>query len=546
MKSLDTSFSGKLCSSMLTISGEYLPKRVPPRFVPPPRDEKLWQNIAAIKLHEERRERLAHAHRANRLRRGNCHTRSGTARPLNAGTANTGPSATTGPSVSRVPFPGARPFGNASTPTSGGLFTSDGPSGRPSSSENISVPGIGDQDHANTDTSEKTSDPRVEVLPNQTEFSHLCWICRRPFQISSGIKDNWKCFHQPPSIGKDGDLLPAQLCESGHNPSIHVCCWEVAQIVFDDSILSVSHRSKMFEHLKFLSPFAEPTPFDVETNSIDLELFTDSNSMSVMSEDGCRQLRLEAELSKVSQLLDQNQAILTIDELRKVDPCLAQWMMMANSYSLSMNKSLNVRLSSERVVKNLRESDASRFPKAYNFRVTWHNVQEAVRAMESLPDPEMIPLDRQLKGVGKYVKYRVPVDKCGRLSFFFLPCNKSRMYRLVGLACDGKTIGCCPIGFPHVRLINLNVQTLRGLRFAQTRCGQITAFKVKDDKGWSHTWHGEPQHACDEVGLHWTQPKQDLVVHFDVSIFLKRSFGFVLTISAGPKRNQRVHYIFLV
>lgn len=184
MKSLDTSFSGKLCSSMLTISGGYLPKRMPPRFVPPPRDEKLWQNIAAIKLHEERRERLAHAHRANCLRRGNCHTRSGTARPPNAGTASTGPSATTGPSVSRVPFPGARPFGNASTPTSGGLFTSDGPSGRPSFSENISVPGIGDQDHANTDTSEKTSDPRVEVLPNQTESSHLCWICRATSPLS--------------------------------------------------------------------------------------------------------------------------------------------------------------------------------------------------------------------------------------------------------------------------------------------------------------------------------------------------------------------------
>ncbi|CAG8012836.1 unnamed protein product [Penicillium salamii] len=306
------------------------------------------------------------------------------------------------------------------------------------------------------------------------------------------------------------------MCESGHNPSMHVCCWEIVRKVFDDSILSVSYRFKILEHLKILSPFAEQTPFDVETNSIDLELFTDSDSMSVMSdEDGYQQTRLEAVLSNVSRLLDQNQAILRIDELKKVDPCLAQWMSMANSYSVSMNKCPNVRLSLERVVKNLRESDASRFPKAYNFRVAWHNVQEAVQAMESLPDLEMIPFDSQLRGVGKYIRYRVPAEKCRKLSFFFFPCKESRVYRLIGLACDGKTIGCCPIGFPHVRLINFKVQALRGLRFAQTHSGQITAFKVKDDKYWARNWHGEPQHACNEVELHWIQSRQDLVVYYD-------------------------------
>ena len=382
----------------------------------------------------------------------------------------------------------------------------------------------------------------MKPSPNETEFSHLCWICRRPFQISSGIKDNWKCFHQPPFIGKDGDFLPAQMCEPGHNPSIHVCCWEIAQKVLDDSTPSVSHRFELLKHIKFLSPFAIPTPFNAETNSIDIELFTDSDSMSVMSaEDGCRQLLSEAVLSKVSQLLDQNQAILTIEELRKVDFCLAQWMTMANSYSVSMNKSPNVRLSLERVVRNLRESDASRFPKAYNFRVVWHNVQEAVQAMKSLPDLEIIKLGHQLRGVGKYIRYRIPAEKCRRLSFFFVSCSKSRLYRLVGLACNGKPIGCCPIGFPRVRLINLEIQALRGLRFAQTYSGQITAFKVKDKNDQSLDWHGEPQHACDEVELHWIESKQDLIVHFDVSTLLHCLFEFMLTSSGGPERNQMVY-----
>ena len=170
--------------------------------------------------------------------------------------------------------------------------------------------------------------------------------------------------------------------------------------------------------------------------------------------------------------------------------------------------------------------------------------------MKILPQLGLIPLDRQLKGVGNYIRYRIEAETCRRLSFFFYPCSKSRLHRLVGLACDGKTVGCCPIDFPRVRFINRQVRALRGLCFAQTHLGQITAFKVKNDKennddnSGSLTWHGKPQHACNEVELHWIESRQDLVVHYDVSTLVKRSFEFVLNSSGAPKRDQMVHCKF--
>lgn len=262
----------------------------------------------------------------------------------------------------------------------------------------------------------------------------------------------------------------------------------------------------------------------METNSIDLELFTDNDSQPVVQDKDCRQqLILEAVLSEVSKLLDQKQDTLTVDELRGVDPCLAQWMTMAHPYSLIVNRNQNVRLSLKRVVHNLRESDASRFPRAYNFWVAWHNIQEAIRAMKSLPGLKVLPLDRQLKGFGKYVRYCVSTENCRRLSFFFFPCSKFRLYRLVGLACDGKPIGYCPMGVPHVRSMNREVQALQGLQFARTHSGQITAFKLKNDGKWDLKWLGQPQHACDEARISWVESKQDLVIHFDVSPFSERS-----------------------
>lgn len=308
------------------------------------------------------------------------------------------------------------PSGNASFDK--GTRSSDNaePTGRDGASDNA---------HANFDeagrqpgasayeaSSENNSRPQGKSLPKSAYCGSLCWICRRPFQISSVNKDNWKCFHQPIVTGRNGDLPPAQRCVSGVRLAIHDCCWEVACQVLECSSLTLTRRIDVIRHLHYLSPFAETTPFDTETNSLDLELFTDSDCMSTPScDESPQQLLLETILSRVVRLLQQQDPIILIDDLKKVDPCLAQWMILAHSYSVQMNRTPNVRPLLERVVRNLRESDASRFPKAYNFRVAWHNVQQAIGALETLPRPEMISLDPQFKGQGQYLRYRMSIDK---------------------------------------------------------------------------------------------------------------------------------------
>lgn len=366
-------------------------------------------------------------------------------------------------------------------------------------------------------SSENNSRPQEKSLPKSACCDSLCWICRRPFQISSVTKDNWKCFHQPIVIGRDGDLPPAQRCVQGVTPAIHDCCWEVACQVLKCSSLSLTRRIDVIKHIQYLGAFAEKTPFDTETNSLDLELFTDSDCMSTSSCDNPQQPVLETILSSVVRLLQQQDTIILIDDLNKVDPCIAQWMILAHSYSVQMNRTPNVRPLLERVVRNLRESDASRFPKAYNFRVAWYNVQQAIGALEAIPRPEMILLDPRFKGQGQYLRYRMSMDKCRRFSFFFYPCNISRHYRLTGVVCDGFSIGSCPVGNPFMRAIHLPVEPLRGLYLAQTSTGQITAVKFKNRDGWGLTWYGELAHACDVVQIELNESNQDVVFHFDVS-----------------------------
>lgn len=378
-------------------------------------------------------------------------------------------------------------------------------------------------DSASASIDEKSSkfkpDPNVKPLPKSAHTPGLCWLCRRPFQLSTEFQDNWKCFHQPVVSG-ESELPPRKRFTADDMPAMHACCWEIACKVFKCSSLNMARREDLIRCLYYMSNFAEITPFDSETNALDLELFTDPDSVPSPPEEENSQL--EALLSKVLGLLYEKYGPIGIDELQKVDPCLAQWMKMANSYSIRMNRCPNVRLLLQRVVKNLRQSDASRFPKAYNFRMAWYNVQRVIDAMEKIPPPRMILLDSQMKGQGQYVRYRVCVEKCRRFSFFFYPCNDSRLYRLTGIVCDGNPIGSCPIANPlacaiHLPVQDMQVLPLRGLRLAQTSTGQMTAPQFKHGDKWQHTWTGEPEHACDDVQIDWNGLGQDLVFHYDVS-----------------------------
>jgi hypothetical protein len=214
------------------------------------------------------------------------------------------------------------------------------------------------------------SDPGVKPLPKSAHTPGLCWVCRRPFQLSTEFQDNWKCFHQPVVSG-DGELPPRKRFTAEDKPAMHACCWEIACKAFESSSVNMARREDLIRCHYYMSNFAEITPFDCETNALDLELFTDPDSVPSPPEE--ENAQLETLLSKVLGLLDEGDGPIGIDELQKADPCLAQWMKMANSYSIRMSRCPNVRLLLQRVVKNLRQSDASRFPKAYNFRMAWYN-----------------------------------------------------------------------------------------------------------------------------------------------------------------------------
>ncbi|KAI2718645.1 hypothetical protein DTO012A7_2501 [Penicillium roqueforti] len=316
------------------------------------------------------------------------------------------------------------------------------------------------------ESSKSKSDPGVKPLPRSAHTPGLCWVCRRPFQLSTEFQDNWKCFHQP-VVSNDSELPPPKRFTAEDQPAMHACCWEITCKVFECSSLNMARREDLIRCLYYMSNFAEITPFDSETNALDLELFTDPDSVPSPPEEENSQL--EVLLSEVLGLLHEKDGPIGIDKLQKIDPCLAQWMKMANSYSIRMSRCPNVRLLLQRVVKNLRQSDASRFPKAYNFRVAWYNVQGVIDAMENIPQPRMILLDSRMKGRGQYARYR------------------------------------CVMGIP------LDLVQLRTL----LRVRSIFQFKFKHGGKWDHIWNGEPEHACDDVQIDWNGSAQDLVFHYD-------------------------------
>lgn len=121
----------------------------------------------------------------------------------------------------------------------------------------------------------------------------------------------------------------------------------------------------------------------------------------------------------VSQLLDQNSQTIQLDQVEKFDRCLAHWLRKGTPYSLSHNVNMNVRPEIKKIVQNLRSSDASRFPKTYNLRVAWNNVQAVLDAMRNTPLPRALPWDPQLRVLGTMTKLCIPAEKCHKLTLSF-------------------------------------------------------------------------------------------------------------------------------
>lgn len=199
-----------------------------------------------------------------------------------------------------------------------------------------------------------------------------------------------------------------------------------------------------------------------------------------------------------------------MDQVERVDPCLACWISEWNQYDLQNDKNLNVRSCVRRIVKNIKECDQSRFPKTYNFRVAWNNVHEAVNAMKNSPPPAFVANDPQLRANPYYKKQCILAKTCRRLEFLFSSYASSIC--LSGIACDGKLLGFKPRSSKsyHVR-----IKDLKGLVLGRNPVGNITAIKVKDGENWSK-WYGEPRSACSDIELEWENHNKILIFHIDV------------------------------
>ena len=357
---------------------------------------------------------------------------------------------------------------------------------------------------------------REAQIPKPAPISVVCLICLRPIEPSLAINRNWKSCHQPLELNNaSGDFVPAQKYSW-----VHSCCWEVARNVLGSSIFDQTWLKAFANHLFLLKPFANRTPFDCETHYVDPEVLAEVQFIS-NSDKGTENLQRILPppfFPDAFQLLNQKPDVIRMDDVKKVDRCLAYSLSKVIPYSLSINKDMDVRPNLQKVVQNLGSSDASRFPRIYNLRVAWDNVQNAVDAMENTPAPSLLGWDSPIPGSANVLKYCIPTERCHRLTFSFSPylSFKSRGMKLSGFAYDGKWVG---------HLVNPNhnshfdVLAFKGLHLARDYFGNITAIRVKDGERWS-SWSGVPACARDDLELEWDSCEKDLIFHFDVSVLL--------------------------
>jgi hypothetical protein len=175
-------------------------------------------------------------------------------------------------------------------------------------------------------------------------------------------------------------------------------------------------------HLLNLQPFATPTPFDCETNDVDHELWaeTQHNPESDGNADHeCRGVLSSLAFKKITSWLDQNPIAVNIDDVRKIDKCLAYCISKGMPYSLSSDKSMNIRPNLMRALRNLRTSDASRFPKTYNLRVAWDNIQSALDAVKSSPLPILLRPAPELNASRRIIKFSIPTENYFLMGLIF-------------------------------------------------------------------------------------------------------------------------------
>ncbi|KAJ5555954.1 hypothetical protein N7513_003596 [Penicillium frequentans] len=177
---------------------------------------------------------------------------------------------------------------------------------------------------------------------------------------------------------------------------------------------------------------------------------------------------------------------------------------------------MNFRPEIKRIVQNLRASDASRFPKTYNLRVAWNNVQAVLDAMRNTPIPRLLPWDPELRVPENMTKLCISAEDCHKLTLSFadrmVPFPKAgpALY-LSGFGYDGKYVGWYSTVHSHY---HFEVESLRGVHWARDYSGAIPALKVKDGQEWKK-WYGAPALGIDDCEITWDTSKKHLVFHCD-------------------------------
>ncbi|KAJ5461002.1 uncharacterized protein N7458_002554 [Penicillium daleae] len=361
------------------------------------------------------------------------------------------------------------------------------------------------------------SQPRARAVPLPNPD---CVVCCRPIEPSNREKETWKSFYQPLGFDtKTGELLAAQRYQPGCSQvHMHSCCWEVAQNVTDFMPLNQTSLMDFARHLLNLKPFATQTPFDCETNDVDHELWaeTQHNPESDTNADHeCRGILSSAAFKKITRWLKQNPLTANVDDVQKIDKCLAYCISRGMPYALASDKDMNIRPNLMRALQNLQTSDASRFPKTYNLRVAWDNIQSALDAMKSSPLPRVLRPIPELNASRRIIKFCIPTEKCHRLTFSFIrmqikPSGLQPSMIISGFGYDGKGLGCW--GENHI----LRVQALKGLHLARDSFAGFTAIRVKNNEKWSE-WFGTPRDGVDDLELEW-ETKKNLILHFDKTL----------------------------
>lgn len=311
-------------------------------------------------------------------------------------------------------------------------------------------------------------------------------------------------------------LVPAEQYIAGFNAYMHSCCWEVTWNALGCPSIDQRFLANLISHLVLLGPFASRTPFDCETNDVDHELWTDPPTelrIGFGEEHEVRGILSSPSAREVLRWLQQNPAILLIEDLSEKSRFLAYCIRKTMPFSLANENTMNVGPQLARLIQNLKSGDKYRLPKTHNLWCAWSNIMSVLDAMINTPPPKRLSSNPALRLMPAVMKFCIPAEKCHRLTFLFanMEVIPNVPTHLSGVAWDGKSVGSGAYKY-HVR-----VSSLKGIHIVRSLFGGVNAMRVKDGEKWS-SWYGKPFYGTDDMEHEWDNPNKDLIFNFDMDI----------------------------